>query len=149
MNLYEFSQQNNREMGIFIDKSNESDKQVYEDAWKDISSILNNADDFAYKKVIDDKKGQNLHKEIIDKKKNEYKSKTFAKSTKYFSTSALSKTMGIPSKELFEIFGRKGWIKKNGKSWLLTPKGELQGGQVKEGQYGEYVAWPEEILEKI
>ncbi|HLG36344.1 MAG TPA: phospholipase D family protein [Bacteroidia bacterium] len=48
MNLYEFSQQHNREMGILIDRNVESDKQVYEDAWKDIESILNNATDFAY-----------------------------------------------------------------------------------------------------
>ena len=48
MNLYEFSQQNNREMGVLIDRNEESDKQVYEDAWKDIESILNNATDFAY-----------------------------------------------------------------------------------------------------
>jgi phosphatidylserine/phosphatidylglycerophosphate/cardiolipin synthase-like enzyme len=48
MNLYEFSQQNNREMGILIERESEADKQVYEDAWKDIESIRNNATDFAY-----------------------------------------------------------------------------------------------------
>jgi phosphatidylserine/phosphatidylglycerophosphate/cardiolipin synthase-like enzyme len=48
MNLYEFSQQNNKEMGILIEKDNEADKQVYDDAWRDIESILNNATDFAY-----------------------------------------------------------------------------------------------------
>jgi phosphatidylserine/phosphatidylglycerophosphate/cardiolipin synthase-like enzyme len=51
MNLYEFSQQHNKEMGILIDRSNEDDKIVYEEAWKDIESILNNADDFAYIKA--------------------------------------------------------------------------------------------------
>lgn len=51
MNLYEFSQQNNREMGILIERGNEADKQVYEDAWKDIESMLHNADDFAYVKA--------------------------------------------------------------------------------------------------
>ena len=48
MNLYEFSQQNNREMGILIERTDDGDRQVYEDAWKDIESILNNATDFAY-----------------------------------------------------------------------------------------------------
>ncbi|MBP6813161.1 MAG: phospholipase D family protein [Saprospiraceae bacterium] len=51
MNLYEFSQQNNREMGILIERGNEADRQVYEDAWKDIESMLHNADDFAYVKA--------------------------------------------------------------------------------------------------
>ena len=40
MNLYEFSQQNNREMGILIERENEADRAVYEDAWKDIESEL-------------------------------------------------------------------------------------------------------------
>lgn len=48
MNLYEFSQQNNKEMGILIERDNEADKQVYEEAWRDIESILNNATDFSY-----------------------------------------------------------------------------------------------------
>jgi phosphatidylserine/phosphatidylglycerophosphate/cardiolipin synthase-like enzyme len=51
MNLYEFSQQNNREMGILIDRSLEEDKKIYDDAWKDIDSIFHNAEDFAYKEI--------------------------------------------------------------------------------------------------
>lgn len=50
MNLYEFSQQNNREMGILVEKDIETDKPIYEDAYKDIESILHNADDFSYVK---------------------------------------------------------------------------------------------------
>ena len=51
MNLYEFSQVNNIEMGILIDRSDNADAQVYDDTWKDIESILNNAEDFAYVNV--------------------------------------------------------------------------------------------------
>lgn len=58
MNLYEFSQQNNREMGILISKDN-GDEKVYEDALRDIDSILHNAEDFAYRKVNKNKNGFN------------------------------------------------------------------------------------------
>lgn len=51
MNLYEFSQQNNREMGILILKDNVHDRDIYEEAWKDIDSIMHNADDFSYVKA--------------------------------------------------------------------------------------------------
>lgn len=51
MNLYEFSQQNNREMGILIIKDDAHDRVIYEDAWKDIDSIMHNADDFSYVKA--------------------------------------------------------------------------------------------------
>ncbi len=65
MNLYEFSQQNNREMGILIERGNDADRQVYEDAWKDIESMLHNADDFAYIKAPKDLEKPKV--EIINK----------------------------------------------------------------------------------
>jgi len=68
MNLYEFSQQNNREMGIAIDR--EEDKQIYEDAWKDIESILSNADDFAYVKAP--KEREKLNDKNYKETKNNY-----------------------------------------------------------------------------
>jgi phosphatidylserine/phosphatidylglycerophosphate/cardiolipin synthase-like enzyme len=43
MNLYEFSQVNNKEMGILIERKNSEDRQVYEDAWKDVESLINNS----------------------------------------------------------------------------------------------------------
>ena len=76
MNLYEFSQQNNREMGILIERDNENDKQVYEDAWKDIESILNNATDFAYIEAPKEKgseKSNNLQSHKIETKKSNTK----------------------------------------------------------------------------
>ena len=51
MNLYEYSQVNNREMGILIDTENEEDKTVYEDARRDIDSIIHNSEDFSYAQV--------------------------------------------------------------------------------------------------
>lgn len=78
MNLYEFSQQNNREMGILIERENEADKQVYEDAWKDIESIRNNATDFAYVEAPKKTKGESEWKPFenpVFKKKTEFKSK--------------------------------------------------------------------------
>lgn len=41
MNLYQYSQENNREMSVLIDK--EEDKQIYEDASDEIQSIINSS----------------------------------------------------------------------------------------------------------
>jgi len=144
MNLYEFSQQHNKEMGILVDTQNEQDKIVYNDALKDIDSIIHNSEDFSYVKAPP--KANSVAPE--KSKTSGYKKTDFSKS-KYKSTSALSKEIGLQSKELFEIFEEKGWIKRDGKSWLLTYKGKENGGQMKNGQYGEYVAWPEDIANKI
>lgn len=65
MNLYEFSQVNNKEMGILIDRNNSDDRCVYEDAWKDIESLLNNAKTFHDSEKAPERKGEStLRKEI-------------------------------------------------------------------------------------
>jgi len=149
MNLYEFSQQNNREMGILIERHIEGDKQVYEDAWKDIDSILNNADDFAYAKTNKNQEyipistPQILHEE---KKQTDFNPKPLPAETKFYSTTALSKEFGISSKDLFSKFEKMNLIERKNEDWVLTKKGINKGAQTKKGQYGEYIAWPGSII---
>lgn len=64
---------------------------------------------------------------------------------KYISTTALSKELKIESKALFAILEQKKLMIKKDKSWILTAEGQNLGGVVKQGQYGEYVAWPKSI----
>ena len=127
------------------------DKVVYDDAFKDIDSIIHNSEDFSYAKVPQKKLGKEtiqVNDKPEQKVQKSEKKKDYSNS-KYKSTSALSKIIGISSNELFEILEEKGWIKKDGKSRILTKKGEQYGGQMKKGQYGEYAAWPEEIVKEI
>lgn len=148
MNLYEFSQVNNREMGILIDTADEHDKEVYKDAVKDIESIMHNSEDFSYVKAPQKKVTRiAVPKKIVVTPKQSTAS--IGKEIKHISASALSKIMNISSKELFSIFENKGWIKHDGKIWVLTKEGEKQGAQMKNSQYGEYVAWPEDITTKL
>lgn len=143
MNLYSFSQQNNDEMGIYVKK--DEDPELYDDIFKEVQRLLTISEEIrvSVKKV---EKKENQSSGIIEKPigiKIDYSN------SKYRSTSALSKKLGISSKELFEIFEDKNWITKDGKAWILTSKGEDNGGQMKKGQYGEFVAWPEEIISEI
>lgn len=69
--------------------------------------------------------------------------------TKFISTSALSKEIGISSKDLFAKFETKKWIERKNDDWVLTSAGKNKGAQIKKGQYGEYIAWPETIVSEI
>jgi hypothetical protein len=65
---------------------------------------------------------------------------------KYISTSALAKERNIESKDLFKILTDKGWIFKKEDKWQLTSEGKSVGGEIKKSQqYGDYIAWPENI----
>lgn len=68
---------------------------------------------------------------------------------KYLSTTALSKEIGIGSKELFSKFEKLNWIERKNEDWILTTIGKEKGAQTKKGQYGEYIAWPETIINEI
>lgn len=155
MNLYEFSQQNNREMGILIERDNEGDRQVYEDAWKDIESILNNATDFSYIEAPKDlqKERSNVTKSDSKPKDSSPESPTLSKSSpfdgKFYSATAMSKELNISSKELNAKFEKLKWIEKKNDEWALTDLGKSKGAQIKNGQYGEYIAWPEPIMKEI
>jgi len=68
---------------------------------------------------------------------------------KYLSTTALSKEIGLSSKELFVKFEQFNWIERKNNDWELTLKGKSKGAQTKKGQYGEYSAWPDSIVGEL
>lgn len=49
LNLYDFSMNNNKEMGVLIEKSNENDKELFEDAFREVDYINTTSQRFAYK----------------------------------------------------------------------------------------------------
>lgn len=69
--------------------------------------------------------------------------------TKFLSTTALSKEIGIGSKDLFAKFEKLNWIERKNEEWVLTALGREKGAQTKKGQYGEYIAWPDTITNEI
>lgn len=65
---------------------------------------------------------------------------------KKISTTAISKKLGISSKELFRILLDQGLIEKTDDKWRLTVQGASAGGELKQSkQYGDYIVWPEDL----
>lgn len=144
MNLYEFSQQNNNEMGIHILKSQDPD--LYNSTLEEAQRLLTISEEIrvSVKKVTADtpSKIENKVMEITPSKNANYDGK-------YFSATSLSKEMGITSKELNSRFEKMNWIEKKNEETILTTLGKSMGGQMRKGQYGDYIAWPEIIIKKI
>ena len=68
---------------------------------------------------------------------------------KFFSATALSKEIGISSKELISEIENLKWIVKKNDEWVLTSLGKSKGAEMKKGQYGEYIAYPETIIKEL
>jgi hypothetical protein len=62
------------------------------------------------------------------------------------STTALARKLDIPAQQLFAILKDYGWIHRAGDNWVLTPKGEFEGGSLQfSRRYGSYIVWPEDL----
>jgi hypothetical protein len=63
------------------------------------------------------------------------------------STTALARKLGIPAQQLFATLKDYGWIERVQDSWVLSPKGEFEGGSyVDSRRYGRYIVWPESLV---
>ena len=62
------------------------------------------------------------------------------------STTALARKLDIPVQQLFAVLKDYGWIQRPSDSWVLTPKGEFEGGTYHSSRrYGSYIVWPDTL----
>ncbi len=149
MNFYDFSMMNNKEMGLLIDKTVAEDTQVYNEAWDEIDFIEKTSKPFDFvSKPISNIVSTPPMKDKVAEPKTEIitQQKTNTFDGKYFSATALSKELGISAKELSHQFEKLKWIEKKNDEFILTNLGKSKGAQMKKGQYGEYIAYPETVL---
>ena len=65
---------------------------------------------------------------------------------KTLSTTALSKELGLTSKELFDKLVELNLIYRKDDKWQLTTKGKEEGGKIISNEkYGDFIAWPEDF----
>lgn len=151
MNFYDFSMMNNKEMGILIDKAVTEDTQVYNDAWSEIDFIEKTSKPFDFvSKPISSASPTTLVKETKTEIKAESISQPKVNFTgKYLSATALSKELGISSKDLTYKIEKLKWIEKKNDEWVLTNLGKSKGAEIKKGQYGDYIAYPETVIKEL
>jgi phage antirepressor YoqD-like protein len=144
MNLYSFSQQNNDEMGIHVTK--EKDPELYKDIYEEAQRLLTISEEIRVSvKKVEKQVVEQINK--IEKPVSEEK-KDFSKSS-YKTTKELSAITGISSRKINEWLVDNKLMYKENDDWISTKKGTELGGISKEGQYGKFVVWPEEIANEI
>lgn len=64
------------------------------------------------------------------------------------STSALAREMDLSTGQLFKVLQDFAWINKTDDGWVLSAKGEFEGGEyVHSKRYGRYIVWPRQLSE--
>lgn len=143
MNLYEFSQMNNNEMGIYFTKADDPD--LYNSTLEEVQRLLTISDEIRVSvtkinKVSADK-NQTSENELLPKKGH---SKIALKTTK-----ELAEMTGLSSRDINTLLSDNKLMYKKDEDWIATKRGIEIGAVSKIGTYGKFIVWPENILDSI
>ena len=130
LNLYEFSQVNNNEMGVLIRRSD--DAELYKDAYEEAQRIIRVSEEVRIS---------------LERVSSTAETKTETSETSAKLTSAkLAQKLGVKStNDMTEKLVSTGYLElKDGKPHL-TSKGKDVGGEFRMGTYGPYFLWPESL----
>ena len=133
LNLYEFSQVNNNEMGVHV--SRDDDPVMYKDTYEEAQRIIRISDEVR------------ISLEKIEKKPAPPEQKTESKKSdsSKITSSKLAAKLNLKTSEFFSQLSSNGYITEDGDNKLLTEKGECAGGEAKKGRFGAYILWPEDF----
>lgn len=134
LNLYEFSQVNNNEMGILIRRS--EDGTLYKDAYEEAQRIIRISDEvrISLERVASDPEG----KSNADANKSDDQDVPGK-----LTSSKLSQKLGIKTNELLERAVASGHIELHDGKHKLTIKGEQAGVEfIAKSRFGPYFLWP-------
>ncbi|QIC72327.1 DNA repair protein [Acinetobacter indicus] len=134
LNLYEFSQINNNEMGILVRKY--EDDEVFKDAYEEAQRIIRISDEVRIS--LDEVKADAVVAEVVRGEE----SSTLTKLT----TSKLAAKHKLKTADVLEMLTAKGFLtlNENGKHFL-TEQGKSSGGEFRSSQYGGYFLWNENM----
>lgn len=130
MNLYEFSQINNNEMGIHFSRT--EDAALYMDAFEEAQRIIRISDEIrmSLEKVPAESEGQSIGKEITDGEEK-------------ISTSKVAKKYKLKNVDLLEKLVLKGYLEIADEEHKLTSLGKEIGGELcVSKRFGEFFKWP-------
>ncbi len=135
LNLYEFSQVNNNEMGILIERG--EDAQLYKDAYEEAQRIIRISDEVR----ISLERIPGPTELAADESDS---SDTDSATGDKLSSSRLAARMGLKTAPFLELAVQQGYLSLAGDKHVVTPKGEKAGVEyVAKSRYGPYFLWPQ------
>lgn len=127
LNLYEFSQVNNNEMGILIRRGEDGD--LFKDAYEEAQRIIRVSEEVRISL-------ERIEQQVDPKPDDD-------DMTSKLTSSKLAQKLGMKTNELIEKATTIGYLEiKDGKHHL-TSKGKEAGGEFRGSKFGTYFLWPE------
>jgi len=136
MNLYDFSQVNNNEMGMFIRR--EEEPELFRETFEEAQRLIRVSEEVR------------LAAEKVEQPKDEVREPVAesadARDFEKLTTSRLAKALGLRSGELGDKLLSAGLVERDGEHLKLTAKGKAAGGEFRvSGKFGPYFLWPADL----
>jgi len=131
LNLYEFSQVNNNEMGVLISRG--EDSALYKDAYEEAQRIIRISDEVR------------ISLEVVAKDDDaEDAEDVHDKDTTKVSSSKIAQKLGMKTPEFLEKLTTAGLLEVREGKHYLTASGKLAGGEFRlSPRFGAYFIWPD------
>lgn len=123
MNLYEFSQVNNNEMGILIKR--DDDHELYNETKEEAERIIRVSDEVRMSVEKVEKEAEEEHDKLT--------------------TSKLAVKLKLKTDELLEKLVSLGFLERKGEKEYITQKGKEAGGEFRANKHGGYFLWDKEM----
>lgn len=135
MNLYEFSQVNNNEMGVYIERNFEL--ELYKDTYEEAQRLIRISEEVRLSAETVEKSAQTDSDAGATEEED---------GTEKLTTSRLAKELGVKTNELLEKLTLTGYLELDGNKHALSDKGKSAGGEFRYSKkFGPYFLWPRDI----
>jgi phosphatidylserine/phosphatidylglycerophosphate/cardiolipin synthase-like enzyme len=137
LNLYEFSQVNNNEMGVLVRRAD--DTELYQDAYEEAQRIIRISDEvrISVERITKPAASDHPAPVAID---------TAPEMAGKLTTSRFARKFGLKTGELLSQAVGLGYIEVAGEHHALTTKGQQAGVEfVEKSRFGPYFLWPEDL----
>ncbi|MER1974295.1 MAG: phospholipase D family protein [Psychrobacter alimentarius] len=146
LNLYEFSQVNNNEMGVLIYRND--DAKLYADTYEEAQRIIRISDEvrMSLEKVLESesKPDSNTKTASTTSQSPVMSTAPTIETTPNYSkltTAKLAKELGFKTQELNDKLLAAGYLEAQEGELVLTDAGRAAGGTSKKGKFGEFCLW--------
>ena len=141
LNLYEFSQVNNNEMGILIQRS--EDGQLYKDAYEEAQRIIRISDEV---RISLERIASSDPEPAATPASEASGTDSETSSGDKLPSSKLAQKFGLKTAQLLDRATELGYLSQQGDKHALTAKGEQAGVElVAKSRFGPYFLWPQDL----
>ena len=137
LNLYEFSQVNNNEMGILIQRN--EDGQLYKDAYEEAQRIIRISDEvrISLERVASEPEASS---------RDDDKTAEAANAEGKLTSSKIAQKLALKTAHFLDLATEQGYLLFDNGKYFLSPKGETVGVEfVAKSRFGPYFLWPQDF----